>query len=73
MLRGIDAGCNLTGLGSRTVWSLTRCNALPHRRCGRAILFVVAEVQAWIDAGCPTDPGAAEQVRAAMGKGGQRR
>lgn len=69
MRRGIEAGSKLTGLGPRTVWSLCRCNALPHRRVGRAILFVVAEVEAWIEAGCPTRSNAADSIRKSMRKG----
>lgn len=46
MRRGIRAGCEMTGLGERTVWSLVNRNALPHRRVGRAVLFVPAEVSA---------------------------
>lgn len=69
MRRGIRAGTELTGLGPRTVWSLCRCNAMPHRRVGRAILFVVAEVEAWIDAGCPTRPNAADTIRESMRNG----
>jgi len=63
MRRGLKAGCELTGLGMNTVWSLVNCNALPHRRVGRAILFVTEEVKAWIAAGCPTDADAAIRVR----------
>jgi predicted DNA-binding transcriptional regulator AlpA len=63
MLRGIRAGRRLTDLGERTVWRLVNCNALPHRRVGKAILFVPDEVAAWISAGCPTEAGAAERVR----------
>jgi predicted DNA-binding transcriptional regulator AlpA len=66
MRRGIRAGCAMTGLGERTVWLLVNRNALPHRRVGRAILFVPDEVSAWIQAGCPTDAGAADRVRKAV-------
>lgn len=66
MRRGIRAGCEMTGLGERSVWSLVNRNAIPHRRVGRAILFVPAEVSAWVAAGCPTDPGAADRVRKAV-------
>lgn len=66
MVRGIRSGCRLTGLGARTVWLLVNRNALPHRRVGRAILFVPTEVEAWIRAGCPTEAGAADRVRKAV-------
>jgi excisionase family DNA binding protein len=63
MLRGIRAGAARTGLGQRTVWDLVRRNALPHRRVGTAVLFVPAELEAWIAAGCPTEAGAAEKIQ----------
>lgn len=63
MRRGIRAACAMTGLGERMVWQLVNCNALPHRRVGRAILFVPDEVAAWVSAGCPTDAGAGDRVR----------
>jgi predicted DNA-binding transcriptional regulator AlpA len=66
MLRGIRAGCKLTGLGERTIWLLINRNSIPHRRVGRAIMFVPWEVEAWIDAGCPTEPGAGDRVRKAV-------
>jgi excisionase family DNA binding protein len=68
MLRGIRSGCELTGLGERTVWSLINRNALPHRRVGRAVMFVPEEVAAWISAGCPTAAGSADRVRKAVGR-----
>jgi len=64
-IRGIAAAARL-GLSERVVWSLCRCEALPHVRCGRALLFRPDELAAWLDAGAPTEPGAAKRVRAAM-------
>ena len=66
MVRGISAGCRLTGLGERSIWLLVNRNALPHRRVGRAILFVPDEIAAWIRLGCPTEAGAADRVRKAV-------
>lgn len=66
MVRGIRAGCRLTGLGERTVWLLVNRNALPHRRVGRAIMFVPSEVAAWVGCGCPTEGNAADRVRKAV-------
>lgn len=65
MVRGIRAGCKLTGLGERTVWMYVNKNAIPHRRVGRAIMFVPDEVAAWIAAGCPCETGAADRIRKA--------
>jgi excisionase family DNA binding protein len=66
MVRGISAGCRLTGLGKRTIWSLINRNALPHHRVGRAVMFVPDEVAAWIRMGCPTEAGSATRVRKAV-------
>lgn len=55
----------MLSLGTRTIWSLTKCNAIPSHRIGRAVRYCPAELRAWIDDGCPTDPGAAERVRKA--------
>lgn len=69
ILRGLDAAAQFIGLGIRKTWELRAANALPHKRCGRALLFDTAELRAWLDAGCPSHPNAAEDVRRAMGKG----
>ena len=71
-VRGIAEAARLVGLGRRKTWSLVACNALPHRRCGRALIFDPRELQGWLDAGAPDDPGAAERVREAMRKGVRR-
>lgn len=69
MIRGIKEAARVLGLGERTVWSLVNRNAIPHHQCGRAKLFVPAELSAWIDAGCPADAGAAISIRAKMKSG----
>lgn len=56
----------MLSLGSRTIWSLTKCNAIPSRRIGRSVRYCPIELRAWITAGCPTEPGAAERVRNAV-------
>lgn len=53
-------------LGARTLWSLTRCGAIPSRKVGRCVRYSPGELQAWIGAGCPTAPGSA----AKLGRGG---
>jgi excisionase family DNA binding protein len=70
LVKARDAAAML-GIGERTLWSLTKRGAVPSRRIGRAVRYPVAELRAWLDAGCPTEPGAAEGVRAAMRMGGQ--
>lgn len=68
-VRGIDEAARMIGLGRRTTWQLINADALPHRRVGRALVFIPAELQAWLDADCPTDPGSAARVRLGMRKG----
>jgi predicted DNA-binding transcriptional regulator AlpA len=69
LLIDTQAVCATLSLSPRTVWSLTNRGALPSRRVGRSVRYCPAELRAWVEAGCPTEPGAAERVRAAMRKG----
>lgn len=50
-------------VGERKLWTLVNMNAIPHRRVGRSIRFVMSELVAWINAGCPTDAGAGDRIR----------
>ena len=50
-------------LGSRTRWSLKACGAIPSLKIGKSVRFSVVELEAWIAAGCPTEPGSAERIR----------
>lgn len=56
----------MLAIGARSLWSYTNCRAIPSRRIGRSVRYVPAELLAWVDMGCPTDPGAADRVRTAM-------
>lgn len=60
------ATARLLSLGDRTLWSLTRCGAIPARKIGRSVRYSPDELQAWIRLGCPTKPGSAESVRKGM-------
>lgn len=71
-IRGLDAAASVLALGRRTVWALVRCDAIPHRRVGRGLVFLRDELRAWLDAGAPTAPGSAARVRASMRKGAAR-
>lgn len=51
------------GIGARTLWSLTRRDAIPCVRIGRSVRYALADLEAWVAAGCPTDPGSAARVR----------
>lgn len=63
LLIDAKAAAEQLAIGSRTLWSLTKCNAIPSRRIGRAVRYCPAELRAWIDAGCPTASGSADRVR----------
>lgn len=69
LLIDAQAAAAALGIGGRTLWGLTKCNAIPSRRIGRAVRYSPSELRAWIAADCPTDAGAAERVRRAMRKG----
>lgn len=57
------AAAKALGIGERTLWGLTRCDAIPVRRVGRLVRYCPEELRAWVAAGCPTEPGAADRVR----------
>lgn len=53
-------------LGERRLWSLTNCGAIPSHKVGRSVRYAVAELEAWVKAGCPTQPGSGDEVRKGM-------
>lgn len=63
LLIDAKAAAAMLALGARTLWTYTNCRAIPSRKIGRAVRYCPAELRAWVDAGCPTEPGAAERVR----------
>lgn len=62
LINAVDTAA-LLAISPRKLWTLTRCNAIPSRRIGRAVRYCPSELRLWVVAGCPTDPGAAERVR----------
>ena len=40
----------MLGIGSRTLWSLTKAGEVPHLRIGRRVLYPVDHLTAWIRA-----------------------
>ena len=72
LLIDAKAAQTLLSIGQHTLWSLTKCGAIPSRKIGRSVRYSPTELQAWIDAGCPTDAGAGDRVRAAMREGARR-
>lgn len=63
MLIDAKVAASALGIGERTLWSLTNRDAVPSRRIGRLVRYCPAELRAWIDVGCPTEPGSANRVR----------
>lgn len=63
LLIGSPEAARRLGIGTRTLWALTKCNAIPSHRIGRSVRYALAEIEAWVTAGCPTDPGSAARVR----------
>lgn len=61
----------MLAIGARSLWSYTKCHAIPSRKIGRSVRYVPAELLEWVDMGCPTDPGAADRVRASVRKRGR--
>ena len=53
----------ILSIGQRKLWELTNCQAIPSRKIGRSVRYCIAELKAWITAGCPTQPGSADRVR----------
>lgn len=44
-------------ISERTLWTLTNSGAIPSIRLGtRAVRYRVADLDAWVAAGCPTAP-----------------
>lgn len=58
-----ETAAAMLGMGTRTLWGLTKCEAIPVRRVGRLVRYCPDELRAWVAAGCPTEPGAADRVR----------
>lgn len=67
LLVGGSTARHILSIGERTLWTLTNCRAIPSHRIGRSVRYVPAELAAWVAAGCPTESGAGDRIRRAMG------
>ncbi len=47
ILVGIDEAARMLGVSSRTVWTLTDSDSLPHVRIGRRVLYPVDALRRW--------------------------
>lgn len=63
MLIPVPVACQVLAIGRRKLWSYTISNAIPSHRIGRSVRYDPSELRAWIDCGCPTHAGAADEVR----------
>lgn len=70
LLIDAKAAATMLSVGTRTIWMLTKCNALPSRRIGRSVRYCPMELRVWIATGCPTEPNSAERLQASMRRGG---
>jgi hypothetical protein len=61
------AACTLLCMGERRLWVLSNCRAIPSFKIGKSRRYCPDELRAWVRSGCPTRPGAGDQIR----KGGQ--
>ncbi len=55
--------CKLLGIAKRTLGKYTSIGAIPTQTLGRVRVYDAVEIEAYIEAGCPTTPGAAEAIR----------
>lgn len=46
----------MLSIGTRQIWTLTNCGAIPCVRIGRSVRYRVADLNTWAAAGCPTQP-----------------
>ena len=60
------AACKMLCIGSRRLWVLTNCGAIPSRKIGRSVRYASLELNAWVSCGCPTTSGAGDRVRKAV-------
>jgi predicted DNA-binding transcriptional regulator AlpA len=65
LLIDAKAAAAILAIGARTLWRHTCSGAIPSHRIGRAVRYRPEELRRWIDAGCPTTPGAGDRLRQA--------
>ncbi len=49
ILIGMHEGAKMLGISTRTLWTLTNANEIPHTRIGRRVLLNVAALREWVD------------------------
>ena len=71
LLIGVKEATELLAIAERTLSKYTATGAVPSLKLGGARRYVITELRAWIDAGCPTEPGAGDAIRERL-RGGVR-
>lgn len=66
------AASRVLSISQRKLGQLVAVDAIPSVKIGALRRFAPAELIAWIRCGCPTAPGSAERVRAALHEGVRR-
>lgn len=62
MLINAASAAVVLNIGTRLLWSLTNRNSVPHVRIGRRVAYRPDHLAAWLDAGAPTTPNAADKI-----------
>jgi hypothetical protein len=68
LLIDAKAASALLSIGARRLWVLSNCRAIPSFKIGKSRRYCPNELRAWIRAGCPTEGGAGDRVRKAVGR-----
>lgn len=58
-----DARHMVGGISHRLLWQLTADGAIPHNKINRRTFYPIAGLNAWVAAGCPTEPGSAASLK----------
>lgn len=53
----------MLAMSPRNLWDLTKREAIPSVRIGRSVRYRLSDLELWVEAGCPTEPGAAARIR----------
>ena len=50
-------------ISPRKLWELTKRDAIPSKRIDRSVRYSPRDLEEWVNAGCPTEPGAAKRLK----------
>lgn len=55
--------CRILGISDRKRFQLTKDGVLPSSKIGTRVAYPAAGLRAWVEAGCPTEPGSAASLK----------